>query len=189
MATVMRLSLISAAALFAVMASSCTTASWRDHESSTVLENQREILARFRIRQHGVALNDCVVCLSIDKRFDDSCAKLDSSGLVYKTVTRSYAWLKTLSCRLESGAKVSRKFTFPYFAAPTDSVNTVHYLGEVQIDLEGDTETTVLVADMLGNTLNDLRNRGKPPLALKIHTSLLTKQDNTWGDAQNTPER
>ncbi len=181
-------STITLATLLASVLTSCASAvGWRDHHTSSVLENQREILGRIKIREKNIDLNDCTVCLSVQTRLEDTCVKIDASGLFYKEATRPYAWLKSLECRREGGAKVRRTFEFPYFAAPTQNLDTIHYLGEIQIELEPGDQASVLVSNMLEDTLKDLHNRGKDPLPLKIHTALLKKQDTTWGDEQNTP--
>ena len=164
---------------FAALISGCaSTVSWRDHHTSSVLENQRELLARIKVRLHGVDLNDCTACLSAQTRMEDKCSKIDSSGMVYQKVTRPYAWLKTLECRLEGGAVVRRDFVFPYYAADTQNLDTVHYLGEINIDLEGDVGTSVVITDKLEQTLTDLHTLGKRALPLKIHRALLKRQEN-----------
>src|SRR5271170_7726443 len=142
---------LSAALLVLVLfAPSCATdVEWRRYRTSEYLEEQREFIARVRIRLDGIPLTDCRVCFNNPAWYQESCAKLDESGLVHKAAPRPYVWLKQLECRGDEGREIRRDFDFPYYASNVRAFNVTHYIGDVQIDLAANGGTIVSIKDDL----------------------------------------
>ncbi|MBI3542016.1 MAG: hypothetical protein HY075_01895 [Deltaproteobacteria bacterium] len=163
------------------------TVNWRDYDTSSVADEQRELMAKVTVRRNTIELNRCTLCFATRVKFSRTCAALDMSGLVHMAAPRDYAWIREIECELEGGKKVRHAFAFPYYSADVSVRNTTSYLGDIFIDLTDESHPFIEVTDRLEDTVEEFASRGRK-FRLRMRKALLKLQDDTWGQRQTTKD-